>query len=207
MLKDKNMNYYSYIVARDFGFAPNPFGKHCTLATCKPRIRKTAKINDWIFGLSGKALNYKLIFAMKVSKKITFNEYWESPEFQYKKPIINGSLKQMYGDNIYFFDKKTNKWHQENSHHSLDNGEINYLNLNRDTKGEFVLIADEFYYFGREMIDIPKEIKDSFLIGIGFKKVGEEQANQLIEYLRNNYHIGIYGDPISFEDFLRYDGK
>lgn len=201
------MNYYSYIVARDFGFAPNPFGKHCTLATCKPRIRKTAKINDWIFGLSGKALNYKLIFAMKVSKKITFNEYWESPEFQYKKPIINGSLKQMYGDNIYFFDKKTNKWHQENSHHSLDNGEINYLNLNRDTKGEFVLIADEFYYFGREMIDIPKEIKDSFLIGIGFKKVGEEQANQLIEYLRNNYHIGIYGDPISFEDFLRYDGK
>lgn len=201
------MNYYSYIVARDFGFAPNPFGKHCTLATCKPRIRKGAKINDWVFGLSSKALNYKLIFAMKVSKKITFNEYWESPEFQYKKPIINGSLKQMYGDNIYFFDKKTKKWHQENSHHSLDNGEINYLNLNRDTKGEFVLIADEFYYFGREMIDIPKEIKGSFLIGIGFKKVVEEQANQLVEYLRNNYHVGIYGDPISFEDFLRYDGK
>lgn len=201
------MNYYSYIVARDFGFAPNPFGNHCTLATCKPKIRKGAKINDWIFGLSSKSNGYKLIFAMKVSEKLTFNEYWKSDEFQYKKPIINGSLKQMYGDNIYFYDENTKKWHQENSHHSLDNGEINTLNLNRDTKGKFVLISNEFFYFGREMIEIPESIKNELIIGIGFKKVNQEKAIELIDFLNNNYHHGIYGEPISFEDFLRYDGK
>lgn len=201
------MNYYSYIVARDYGFAPNPFGEHCTLATCKPRIRKGAQVDDWIFGLSSKSFRHRLVFAMKVSQKITFNEYWKSPEFQYKKPILNGSLKQMYGDNIYYFDEKNKKWHQENSHHSLDNGEINKLNLNRDTKGKYVLIANDFFYFGRDMIEIPKGIKDELVIGIGFKKINEEKAKELINFLNANYHHGIYGEPVSFEDFVRYDGK
>ena len=34
---------YSYIVARDFGFAPNPFNGVLTLATCKPIVRKGAE--------------------------------------------------------------------------------------------------------------------------------------------------------------------
>lgn len=34
------MTLYSYVVAHDFGFAPNPFDGLCTLATCKPDIRK-----------------------------------------------------------------------------------------------------------------------------------------------------------------------
>src|SRR5712671_5339411 len=38
--KTASMRLYSYVVARDFGFAPNPFFGVCTLATCKPDIRK-----------------------------------------------------------------------------------------------------------------------------------------------------------------------
>ncbi|WP_225761747.1 hypothetical protein [Acinetobacter sp. Marseille-P8610] len=34
------MKIFSYVVSRDFGFAPNPFFNFCTLATCKPKIRK-----------------------------------------------------------------------------------------------------------------------------------------------------------------------
>lgn len=49
-----NMNYFSYVVARDYGFAPNPFGGICTLATCKQRIRNNANVNDWIFGITKK---------------------------------------------------------------------------------------------------------------------------------------------------------
>ena len=200
------MNYYTYIISRDFGFAPNPFGQHCTLATCKPIIRKKAQIGDWVFGISRKHLGNKLICAMQIDKKITFNEYWKSPEFQYKKPVLNGSLKQMYGDNIYFFDEKTKKWHQENSHHSLDNGEINEHNLKRDTSGEFVIISEHFFYFGKNMIDIPDEIKENFIIGRAFKKVDEKAAIKLIEFLTNKYSYGLLGEPNSFEDFQRYDG-
>ena len=36
------MTVYSYIVAYDSGFAPNPFHGTCTLACCKPTIRRTA---------------------------------------------------------------------------------------------------------------------------------------------------------------------
>ena len=44
------MKLFSYILARDFGFAPNPFYSICSLATCKPIIRKKAQIGDWIIG-------------------------------------------------------------------------------------------------------------------------------------------------------------
>ena len=39
---------FSYVVRSDGGFAPNPFFGYCTLATCKPRIRKGALVGDWI---------------------------------------------------------------------------------------------------------------------------------------------------------------
>lgn len=41
---------FSYVLARDAGFAPNPFYGVCTLATCKPRIRASAAVGDWIVG-------------------------------------------------------------------------------------------------------------------------------------------------------------
>lgn len=35
---------YSYVVARDFGFAPNPFNGFLTLATCKPKSENGLKL-------------------------------------------------------------------------------------------------------------------------------------------------------------------
>ena len=98
-----HMRCFSYVVARDFGFAPNPFYAKCSLATCKPLIREKAEIGDWIagFGSARYGAKEQLLFAMRVTYKSTFNEYWDSPEYQCKKPVLNGSLKQMYGDNIY----------------------------------------------------------------------------------------------------------
>jgi len=37
------MKLSGYIVRVDTGFAPNPFGRHCTLACCKPTIRRVAE--------------------------------------------------------------------------------------------------------------------------------------------------------------------
>lgn len=201
------MKYYSYVITRDFGFAPNPFGKYCTLATCKPKIRKSTSPGDWIIGITSKKLGNKLLFAMCVNKKITFNEYWNDPIFQYKKPIMNGSLKKMYGDNIYFFDDEKNEWHQENSHHSLEDGKTNYLNLNKDTPGKYVLISDEFFYFGSEYITIPHGIKKHIIVGIGHKIIKPKFGTKLLDWLKSKYEYGYYADPILFRDFKRYDGK
>ncbi|MBC6697349.1 Nmad2 family putative nucleotide modification protein [Hymenobacter puniceus] len=48
------MALYSYVLRFDTGDAPNPYGGVCTLAVCKPAIRRTAQIGDWILGTGSK---------------------------------------------------------------------------------------------------------------------------------------------------------
>lgn len=143
------MKLYSYVVARDYGFAPNPFYGVCTLATCKPKIRKAASIGDWIVGTGSKVncAENNLVFAVRVTNLITFCEYYASDEFQVKKPNMRGSLKQAFGDNIYHKDEN-GLWIQDNSHHSWDDGSSNCNNLKKDTKVNRVLISSEFTYWG-----------------------------------------------------------
>jgi len=45
---------YSYTIPIDDGAAPNPFWGTCTLAICKPAIRRTAKVGNWVVGLGSK---------------------------------------------------------------------------------------------------------------------------------------------------------
>lgn len=201
-----NTRYYSYVVARDYGFAPNPFGEYCTLATCKQKIRKSASVGDWIFGISGRKLNNRLLYAMKVNEKLTYNDYWNDLRFRYKKPVLNGSLKQMYGDNIYYYDEKKKLWHQENSHHSLDNGKTNHYNLERDTSGANILVSKVFYYFGVGAVKIPNSIKKNIVVGIGFKIIKNRTGKKLVEWLSKNFSLGYHNDPILFSNFERYDG-
>ena len=90
MLIEPNSYLYTYVITRDFGFAPNPFHGLCTLATCKPDIRKTANVGDWIMGVGGRSLGIvkrKCIFLMKVSEKISFQDYWDDVRFSLKKPL------------------------------------------------------------------------------------------------------------------------
>lgn len=200
--------YFSYVVSRDYGFAPNPFYNICTLATCKPGIRRTAQIGDWIFGINSlENGNNNLIYAMKVTRKMTFNEYWDDPSFLTKKPVMNGSLKQMYGDNIYHFDPQTLQWQQENSHHSLSDGSINLLNLNRDTSSNNVLISDYFFYFGIKNIELPSDLLNEIRIARNYKLVRNHIGENIVSYLKERYQIGYYGNPILFKNFSRYDGK
>lgn len=54
------MRLFSYVVRFDSGFAPNPFYGYCTLATCKPPIRRTALVGDWIIGTGSASQEVKL---------------------------------------------------------------------------------------------------------------------------------------------------
>lgn len=203
---------YSYIITRDFGFAPNPFGEFCTLATCKPSIRKAAQVGDWIIATGPKTFYNKagyLFFAMKVEEKLSFNEYWEDDRFQYKKPTFNGSLKQCYGDNIYYFNKELNAWHQQDSHHSLEEGKINKRNLKNDTRAPYVLISKHFYYFGRANVLMPVAFKDKVRQKSRFplfKTVETKSAKMLIHWLETTFDIGIMDEPMEFANgFKRFN--
>jgi len=159
------VNYlYIYVVDRDFGFAPNPFHGICTLATCKPIIRKHAQIGDWVIGVGGGRLGAtgKCVFLLKVTEILTFNEYWSDTRFQKKKPLRNGSLVMMVGDNIYHQQIGNDSWIQEDSHHSNQDGTCNLENLSRDTGSTNVLVSDHFYYFGKSALQVD-------LASIGYK--------------------------------------
>lgn len=197
---------YMYVVDRDFGFAPNPFHGYCTLATCKPAIRNTAAVGDWILGVGGSRLKAtgRCIFAMKVTEKITFNDYWEDRRFFDKRPVRNGTKRMIVGDNIYHFNESNKKWHQAHSHHSHPNGKVNHYNLDRDTKSPYVLVSEHFYYFGSDAPSLPEKI----LTALGYKnRIGHrvfqfEEAQKLITWIEKKFGNElnqIIGLPLDFD--------
>ena len=141
---------YSYIVARDYGFAPNPFYGYCTLATCKPSIRRSASIGDWIIGTGTKMKNRDghLVFAMRITETMTFDEYWGEPRFRDKRPDLFSSKRRAFGDNIYYRSGSAGEWSQLDSHHSHVDGSQNDRNIRNDTKVDRVLISEDFVYWG-----------------------------------------------------------
>jgi hypothetical protein len=152
---------FSYVVARDFGFAPNPFFGVCTLCTCKPQIRARAAVGDWIVGTGSKSLGRQgyLVFAMEVSETLTYDQYWADPRFRAKRPNLRGSLKQAFGDNIYHHDSRSGEWRMLDSHHSLNDGRPNPENVQHDTKTPRVLVATNFTYWGGRGPAVPKRFR------------------------------------------------
>lgn len=149
MLEEREKYLFIYVVRRDFGFAPNPFHGVCTLATCKPDIRKSAQVGDWVMGVGGARLKATgtCLYLMKITEMTTFDEYWVDSRFRLKRPLRNGSSLMMVGDNIYHRNVE-GIWLQEDSHHSNPDGSSNMTNLKTDTRSHNVLISTHFYYFG-----------------------------------------------------------
>ncbi|WP_437935149.1 hypothetical protein [Sorangium sp. So ce341] len=207
---------FIYVIDRDFGFAPNPFHGSCTLATCKPGIRKSAAPGDWVVGMGGSRLKAtgRCIYAMRVGRKLSFNDYWNSTEFRSKRPVRNGSKKMMVGDNIYFQDPARHRWHQVDSHHSNADGSPNPHNIERDTRVDAVLISNHFYYFGSEAPVVPNWI----LRGLGYEngrsyRVFDLDAHgyKLVRWLEGKFSKclnRVLADPFDFDDSVaRYSVK
>ena len=190
------MIVYSYLIEHDLGLAPNPFGGFCTLAVCKPKIRMSSKLKlgDWVVGTGSRALEdttgrklvNKLIYAMKVEERISLEDYYSDKRFQYKKPVMNGTLLTMFGDNFYHKDKKGN-WIQDDSAHSMMDGTCNVEHRNTDTGGKNVLISQHFFYFGDKAPVIPNHLLEICHSGIGEKKLSTQLGDDLINWLENNF--------------------
>jgi len=205
------MKLFSYVVARDYGFAPNPFYGWCTLATCKPRIRSAGTPGDWVIGTGAKSkydLAGRLIFAMQAEEVLDFNAYWNDRRFKVKRPVLNGSLKQVYGDNIYH--KHRGQWVQEDSHHSLESGRANKLNIERDTSVNRVLLARRFVYFGSRSPIIPVRFRqygpteeDICCPGVGHRVFSGRLPGAFEKWLETRGEWGLRGMPIEFENHQR----
>lgn len=147
------MSVFVYVVVTDSGFAPNPFFGYCTLATCKPRVRRSADVGDWVAGVGSvqRGREGRLVYAMRVSETMCFDEYWNDPRFACKRP----DAERPSGDNIYHRDPATDVWIQEPGFHSNRDGGPYCAKLARDTNPPRVLIGREFAYFGADAVEIP----------------------------------------------------
>ena len=71
---------FTYTIPIDDGAAPNPFSGMCSLAICKPGIRRVAQEDDWVAGLGSRNapsgdLSERLVYAMRVEKVLSLEEY------------------------------------------------------------------------------------------------------------------------------------
>ena len=141
------MRLFTYVVRFDFGLAPNPYYDFCTLAVCKPGIRKGAKVGDWVLGTGSARRGIRrggfAVYAMRVTETLTFDEYWVDERFKKKRPKVSAPMmsKKDIGDNLYHRDKKSGKWRQKlGAHDSTD--------LETDTSVNRVLVSSNFVYWG-----------------------------------------------------------
>lgn len=199
---------HSYVVRYDSGFAPNPFYGYCTLATCKPNIRRGADIGDWIVGSGSNDRSVRrgghLVYAMRVTEAMTFDEYNLDSRFASKKPYRNGSRKQSCGDNIYFRDGASAPWQQRDSFHSGSDGSPNPDHIARDTGVNRILISDDFVYFGGVGPEFPEELKDQkgrhlYKSGIGQTIFDDPKLIADFEHwIRSFDAIGYQGAPFEW---------
>ena len=192
---------FSYVVARDYGFAPNPFHGYCTLATCKPDIRKAASLGDWIIGTGSKknSLSRHMVYAMCVSEAMSFNDYWRDLRFLCKRPDMYSNVSRAFGDNIYHRGDSGN-WDQLDSHHSYGDKTPNYANITRDTKTDRVLVSDDFIYWGGAGPKIPLfSGYDVCKNGQGHKRnFTADVIDELIGWIRSFDEVGYVGDPLDW---------
>jgi hypothetical protein len=154
---------YSYVLKVDDGAAPNPFFGKCTLTICKPKIRKTAQIGDWVIGTGSKNtelsknkfydFSNSVVYAMKVTAKMTLAEYdkYCQAELTEKIPDINSEdWRLKVGDCIYDYSTGDNPVMRRGVHDEYCR--------NTDLDGLYSLLSDHFYYFGYEARPLPHDL-------------------------------------------------
>ena len=205
---------FSYVVRYDSGFAPNPFHGYCTLATCKPLIRKRAEIDDWILGTCSDAKDVRrggyLNFAMRITEIISTSKYWHDPRFQDKKPNMYHSWVAASGDNIYVPVAGGN-WDQCDSYHSGANGTSRLDHIKRDTKVPRILVSHDFVYFGGEGPKLPDRFLHDGPMNVlrvkrGYQRIRSESVISSFEnWIRSLNRTGYQGKPIDWINRRKVD--
>ena len=186
------MNIFRYVVRFDGGSAPRPYGDICTLAICKPMIRRTASIGDWIIGVRSKA-HTKVVYVMQVSKVVPFSDYWSDPRFVDRRPGASP-----VPDNIYRPSERGELVQEPNPIH--DSSE-----KTTDLSGRNVLVGNRFWYFGSESPVLPMELMHLVPYYRGHSRhINRRQSDaEHLERWLKGWSCGIHGMPIEATEELR----
>ena len=136
---------FRYVVRQDRGGSPNPFNGWCSLAVCKPMIRRTARVGDWIIGLRSR-VNDEVVYVMRVDEVMMLGEYWRDTRFRSKRPGHNTPPDNFYRPGpCGTFVQVENDLH--GPRHAL-----------QDTSGRHALVSWHFWYFGDQSPQLPTDL-------------------------------------------------
>jgi hypothetical protein len=164
----------SYCIPVDDGAAPNPFWGICTLAICKPRIRRTAEKGDWVVGTGSRNspigdMSGQVVYAMKVTQKLTMRDYDAFAAAYYPEKVPdwhNDDRCRRLGDAIYDFSSEPPRV-RESVH--TDKHRV------RDLGGEYVLLSEHFYYFGNRPVPLPDPLRQLARQGQGHQSTSNQR--------------------------------
>lgn len=185
------MRLLTYTVYVDYGFAPNPFHGVCSLAACTPNhMRARLEPGDWIAGHSDVASGSRLIYAMRVERVATFEQYANDPAYAAKIPRFDQTWREECGDNIYVI-QSNGKYKQRKSHFHLTKAE-----QQQDIKGNRVFIAKHFYYLGANAVPIPHQFAQLIWKRQGIK-ISHTSAvvSSFLKWIEDSVPFGISGEP------------
>ena len=133
------MTIYSYKLTTDNGSAPCIQNNLLSLVICKPKIRKTAQINDYIIGISANSMNLgenKLLYIARITNKILLSDYYK---------LYSNRKDCIYDDKLCRL--KNAKYHS-------------CKDKKKDLSGLYALLSSDFIFFGSKSIVMPLVIKD-----------------------------------------------
>jgi hypothetical protein len=132
-MKQPNSIYF-YKMTTDNGGAPCVHKSVLSLSICKPKIRRTAKVGDLVFGFGGKELEERLIYAAFVTKKLEGGAYYKERRYCKRPDCIYRSVRGRA-------KIKTNaQFHSEGEQLNKDVGKL--------FKKADVLLSKDFRYLG-----------------------------------------------------------
>lgn len=170
---------FRYILASDFGTAPCIDDGLTTLAVCKPAVRRSVRLGDWVAGFLPKPHHRGLIaYAGRVLEILDVGEY-----------------------------EKFHRGRSDAVYRMLENGSFERLRpefhpepdaMCKDLSGP-VLIFDKSatWYFGDSPQVLPEELYHLAAAGRGHRVKGasEQDIAAFEGWLRSNWPTGIHGRP------------
>lgn len=180
------MNLYSYCLRFDDGAAPNPFWDICSLAICKPVIRRTAKVGDWVVGLGSANspignISDSVVYMMRITNIRNLRDYDILCQSKYPGKIPdwnNTDFRRRVGDCIYDYSQGSPPKLRPSVHTER--------NRKTDMGGVSALISSHFYYFGDHPVQLPDNLKSLIRKQQGHKvKANQPYVEPFIQWVEN----------------------
>lgn len=173
---------WRYVLANDGGVAPCIDDGVLTLCTCKPRIRSSAQVGDWVIGFTSKRFGIgRVAWAGCVSEILSMGDYGKK---------YTGRRDAVYKRVGWHADGREDLRHYGGPYHNSPKA------IDTDLRGRCALIFDPFWYWGGKAPAAVPEVAElaHYYVGQTTKGSTPEVINQLRDWL-SGWSPGIHGTP------------